>query len=315
MIDSAIRPARKLDDALISVIIPSYNSAEILPDAIRSVLSQTRAPDEVIVVDDGSHDDTAAVCERFDGAVLYVRQRNGGASAARNTGIERSGGDWLAFLDADDTWDSKKLELQIAALEENPEADFAVTAALAWSPQEASYHLYKYEGPLDPVEMRRQLLIRNILTGICSSLLIRREAIEAVGGFDSGKACEDRRLAIALLERFRAVILDVPLIRQRPGPAHFSNPERHRIEMLSLIADHDRLFAQLDPSGKLKRLAKSRMYERSGMHYLENGDLQTALRDLRRAVRLWPCQPNPWRVFINYALGRLKLPQDEPSAA
>ncbi len=169
MNDAHAQPERKLDDALISVIIPSYNSAEILPDAIRSVRAQTRPADEIIVVDDGSVDDTAAVCGQFDD-VLYVRQENGGASTARNTGIERSGGDWLAFLDADDIWDPKKLEMQIAALEENPEADFAVTAALAWSAQTESYHLYKYDGPLDPEEMRRQLLIRNILTGICSSL-------------------------------------------------------------------------------------------------------------------------------------------------
>ncbi|MFH1419996.1 MAG: glycosyltransferase family 2 protein [Planctomycetota bacterium] len=309
MADCTSTRRRNLDDALISAIIPSYNSAEVLPDAIASILAQTRPPDEIIVVNDGSEDRTAEVCERFGPDVRYICQDNAGASSARNAGIEAAGGNWLAFLDADDLWDPQKLELQIAALEENPEADFAVTAALAWSPDTESYHLYRYDGPLDPVLMRRRLLVRNILTGLCSSLLIRRDALEGVGGFASGKACEDRRLAIALLEKHRAVLLDDPLIRQRPGPAHFTNPERHRFEMLSLIADHDALFARLDPTGRLKRQARARMHERSGMHYLENGDLPTAARDLRRAVRLWPLMANPWRVLANRCLGRLKVGQ------
>jgi glycosyltransferase involved in cell wall biosynthesis len=296
-----------LADAVISVIIPSYDSAALLPDAIRSVLAQTRPADEIIVVDDGSRDNTADVCAAFRPAVRYIRQENAGASAARNTGIAASAGNWLAFLDADDLWDAEKLELQLAALARQPGADFALTASLAWSPQEQAYHLCRWTGPLDPDVMRRELLGRNIFTGLCSSILIRRDALEDVGCFASGKACEDRRLAIALLEKHRALILDAPLIRQRPGPAHFGNPERHRIEMLSLIADHETLFARLDPSGRLKRRARARMYERSGMHYLENGNLQLAMRDLRCAVRHYPIIANPWRVLINFCLGRLKI--------
>jgi hypothetical protein len=297
-----------LEHAVISVVIPSYNSADFLPDAIRSVLAQTRPANEIIVVDDGSRDHTAGVCAEFGPAVRYVRQENAGASSARNTGIAAAAGNWLAFLDADDLWDAEKLDLQFAALAANPDADFALTASLAWSPQEQAYHLCRWDGSLDPEAMRRKLLIRNIFTGLCSSILIRRTALEDVGCFASGKACEDRRLGIALLAKYRAVILDAPLIRQRPGPAHFGNPERHRIEMLSLIADHEALFARLDPSGRLKRRARARMYERSGMHYLENGDLPMALRDLRCAVRHGPFSANPWRVLINSVLGRLKMP-------
>ncbi|MBN2559601.1 MAG: glycosyltransferase family 2 protein [Phycisphaerae bacterium] len=308
-------PGHALDDALVSVVIPSYNSAEVLPHAIESVLAQTRPADEIIVVDDGSQDDTANVCAEFGDEVRYIRQENRGASSARNTGIEAGGGGWLAFLDADDIWDTEKLELQLAALDRYTEADFALTAALAWSPREESYHLYRWDGPLDAAVMRAELLVRNIFSGLCSSILIRRSALEDVGCFAAGKACEDRRLAIALLEKYRAVLIEVPLIRQRPGPAHFTNPERHRIEMLSLIADHEGLFAELDPSGRLKRRARARMHERSGMHYLENGDLRTAARDLRRAARLWPSMPNPWRVLINACLGRLIVPRRQPRQA
>ncbi len=277
----------------------------MLPDAIRSVLHQTRRADEVIVVDDGSTDDAAGACAAFNGAVQYIRRDNGGASAARNTGIEAARCAWLAFLDADDLWEPDKLELQTAALATNPEADFSITSAWVWSPRDEAYHLHRYAGSLDPAEMQKQLLVRNVFTGICSSMLIRRSALEDVGRFASGKACEDRRLALTLLAKYRVAIVDAPLIRQRPGPAHFSNPERHRFEMTSLIADHDKLFSRLDPSGRLKRRAKARMYERSGMHYLEKGELPKAARDLRCALRLQPMMPNPWRVLANAVLGRL----------
>jgi len=301
--------SRQVADAVISVVIPSYNSAACLAGAIESVLAQTRPADELIVVDDGSEDNTGEVCVRFAGRVRYIRQENAGASTARNTGIAAARGDWLAFLDADDLWDPKKLESQLAALARHPEADFALTATLVWSARKQEYQASSYEGSLDPDVLRRELLVRNIFTGLCSSILVRRSALEEVGGFATGKCCEDRRLAIALLEKHRAVLVDVPLIRQQPGPAHFSNPERHRVEMLSLIADHDDLFARFDPSGKLKRRARARMYARSGMHYLENGDLRMAARDLRCALRLQPLMANPWRVLANSCLGRLRTHQ------
>lgn len=296
-------------NAVISVIIPTFNSAGIIADAVESVLNQTRPVQEVVIVDDGSADETMTVCARFGDKVRYIRQANAGASTARNTGIRASTGDWLAFLDADDLWDVRKIETQLVALSEHPQAAFSTSAALVWSPADTSYHLLRWQGALDPTVMQAELLVRNILTGLCSSLLIRREALLEVGGFAAGKLCEDRRLAIALLERFQGALVDAPLIRQRPGPAHFSNPERHRQEMLSLIADHEDLFQRLDPSGRLKRRARARVYERSGMHYLENGDLQTAARDLRQAARLAPLMPNPWRVFINACLGRLRTPR------
>lgn len=317
--DNAATPDRPptLDHPLhcrVSVVIPAFNSAAVLPAAIESVLAQTLPADDVIVVDDGSTDETKSVCRRYEPRVSYVRQQNHGASSARNAGIavaRRIGppdpkNHWLAFLDADDEWDREKLALQHRALAQNVEADFAVTAALVWSEREQTYVTARWNGSLDPNTLRAELLVRNVFTGLCSSLLIRRGAIEAVGGFASGKACEDRRIAIELLERHRGLILPHPLIRQRPGPAHWRNPERHRGEMIRLIEDYEHLYRRLDPSGGLKRRAWARMHERAGMHYLENGDLRAAARDLSRAVLLQPLMANPWRVLINAMFGRLK---------
>jgi len=290
----------------ICVVIPSFNSATTLPDAINSVLCQSLPPEEVIVVDDGSSDATAAICGTFRGRVRCIRQANAGASAARNTGIAASRRPWLAFLDADDIWEERKLETQLAAVRQYPEAEFAVTAARCWSASEARYVTCAYRGSLDPLEIRRELLVRNIFTGLCSSILIRREALLAAGGFAAGKACEDRRLAIELFARFQAVIIDEPLVRQRPGPAHWTDPRRHRAEMLRLIRDYEGLYETLDPSGRLRRRAVARVHERTGMHHLENGNLRAASKNLARAALLNPFLPNPWRVLINACLGRLK---------
>jgi glycosyltransferase involved in cell wall biosynthesis len=296
----------------ISVIIPSYNSADTLPAAIESILGQTHLADEIIVVDDGSppgdggFERTADACAPYFRHIRLIRQRNAGASAARNTGIAPSRGELLAFLDADDVWEPNKLKTQLAALEQNPDAAFCTTAANAWSPTQNSYVTYAYTGSTKPSHMIAELLVRNILSGICSSILIRREALLSVGGFAHGKGSEDRRLAIDLLRNhLRGIFLPDPLVKQRPGPAHWTDPQRQKAAMLDLIRDYDDMYRQLDPTGRLKRRAIARVHERTGMHYLENGDLLQAGRSLTTAILQWPFMANPWKVLLNTCLGRI----------
>ena len=103
----------------VSVIVPTYNSARFLVDAINSVLAQTFKEFEVWVIDDGSTDETEALMRAQRPPVHYIRQKNLGVAAARNRGIEESSGKYVAFLDADDTWAPRKLEYQIDALRNN----------------------------------------------------------------------------------------------------------------------------------------------------------------------------------------------------
>ena len=99
----------------VSVVIPCYNGAAFLRETLDSVLAQTHAPLEVIVVDDGSTDDSAAIAESYGPPVRVIRQRNQGESVARNRGIDEARGDWIAFIDSDDVWKPGKLERQLAA--------------------------------------------------------------------------------------------------------------------------------------------------------------------------------------------------------
>jgi glycosyltransferase involved in cell wall biosynthesis len=105
----------------VSVIVPAYNAARYIGDALESLLSQTRVPDEIIIVNDGSTDETRQVVTKYkDSRIEYVEQQNGGISSARNRGMQRASGDYIAFLDADDRWRKTMLEKQLAVLEHDP---------------------------------------------------------------------------------------------------------------------------------------------------------------------------------------------------
>ncbi|MCK5595776.1 glycosyltransferase family 2 protein, partial [bacterium] len=104
----------------ISVIIPAFNRANLLKKAIESVLSQTYQGFELIIVDDGSTDNTYEIVSEFKNDIIYIKQENRGAAAARNTGIKRAENKFLAFLDSDDCWDKEKLAIQIDEMQKNP---------------------------------------------------------------------------------------------------------------------------------------------------------------------------------------------------
>ena len=108
--------------ALISCIVPAFNAGRYLADLLQSIVDQSYRPIEIVVVDDGSTDDTAAVARRFP-EVRVVSQENGGPAAARNRGVSESAGPFIAFQDADDIWDPGKLLRQFVRFEQRPELD------------------------------------------------------------------------------------------------------------------------------------------------------------------------------------------------
>lgn len=159
----------------ISVIIPSYNHDKYLGEAIDSVLEQTYPPTEVIVVDDGSTDDTAAVIKPYLFKVSYFYQKNSGIGPARNAGVEQAKGDYFAFLDADDKWPSNKLERQVQALQSDNKLEMVFG------------HVKQFYCPRISIEAKAKLQCPSALIPgvIASTMLIKAESFHKVGYFDS----------------------------------------------------------------------------------------------------------------------------------
>jgi GT2 family glycosyltransferase len=205
----------EVPEGSVSVIIPTYNRADLVSRAVASALEQTYAPYEVIVVDDGSTDDTAAQCEALGDRIRYVRIANGGVSAARNAGIALARGEWIALLDSDDTWEPTKLAVQMAAYQAVPAAAWSITGCELVDNDGRAYvgpgsfvdtfpvfrefgldperifgqHLHRFEVTAGGVkhlcfhgDLFGLLFLGNV--GLPSSALIHRRFIAKIGAFD-----------------------------------------------------------------------------------------------------------------------------------
>lgn len=169
--------------SLVSVIIPAYNYARFLPQAIDSVLAQTYAPVEIIVVDDGSQDDSQAVLNAYGTRIRWVSQHNQGVAAARNHGTRLSQGSYLAFLDADDYWLPTKLERQMELYARDPELGLTHCGVGEFDDQQGVLR-QRQEGMAGWVGRELLLLERPVILGGGSGLVLPRALFEAVGGFD-----------------------------------------------------------------------------------------------------------------------------------
>jgi glycosyltransferase involved in cell wall biosynthesis len=161
--------------ALVSVIIPAYNSERYLAEAVRSALAQTYRPVEVIVVDDGSTDGTIAVAAGFGTSVRYSLIPHGGAAAARNHGLALARGEFIAFLDSDDLWLEDKLARQMAAFASDPSLDLVFGQVEHFFSPELAH------------EDRRKVQLPAVMPGLLpSALAARRQAFARVGLFENG---------------------------------------------------------------------------------------------------------------------------------
>lgn len=167
----------------VSVVIPVYNSGESAAEAIESVYAQTLGPREVIVVDDGSTDDTPLRLRQFEGrpGFVMVRQMNQGEASARNAGVERASGDYVAFLDHDDVWRPEKLEHQLAQFD--PDWGMSFTAYDLTTSSGTSEVVGQDGWDPDPMAVLRALE-RSPQLRTCSTWLVRRDVLSQVGPFE-----------------------------------------------------------------------------------------------------------------------------------
>jgi glycosyltransferase involved in cell wall biosynthesis len=223
----------------VSVVIPTYNLARFLPEAVASVRAQSWPDAEIIVVDDGSTDETPELLERLarEGELRWFRQENAGASAARNRGIQEASKAWVAFLDADDFWNAGKLAAQFNALEGKPSAAFSYTdERLRFEDGTEADRASRADAdaPLLP-----QMLVGNIFS--TPTALVRRDCFDAVGLFDTRlRTGEDWDMWMRLASHFESVRVARPLTTVRAASrVKFSLEVMERCTLLVL----ERLFA------------------------------------------------------------------------
>jgi len=235
----------------ISVIVPTFNRADCIGRTLESVLGQSLAPDEIIVVDDGSTDGTDALVAAYGDRVRYVRQANAGVSAARNHGARLARARWLAFVDSDDLWHPRKLEIQVGALEQVPAARWSITGCNVIGLDdvevagrggfEAVFPVFRQEGE-SPESFfmryfeRRALDIGGERTmvftgdaydalflgnfGLPSSIVIDRDCFDEVGGFNvEFRLAEETEFFHRVAAHAPVVIVTGALVGYRVGRA------------------------------------------------------------------------------------------------
>jgi glycosyltransferase involved in cell wall biosynthesis len=201
--------------AQVCVIIPTYNRAAMVSEAVASVLAQTWPDFELLVVDDGSTDDTAAALAPYASRLrLLRRERRGGVSAARNAGIKASCGEWLAFLDSDDLWLPEKLARQLAFLSGNPGLLICQTEE-TWVRRGV-----RVNQPRTHRKIGGRIFLPSLERCLVSpsAVILHRRLLERHGGFDEDlPAAEDYDLWLRLAWRYDIGLLPEPLIVKRGG--------------------------------------------------------------------------------------------------
>lgn len=276
----------KATDELVTVIIPTHNRADLVARAIQSALDQTYDHFELIVVDDASTDGTQQVVKNSsDPRLRYIRhERNRGAPAARNTGIEMSSGEYIAFLDDDDTWHAAKLELQVHRLKSAPpEVGVVCCHVRGLSPRGSVNRMCEASG-----DVLQRALEFDLSGCITSSMLVRGAALRGVAPLDESlPGCQDSDLTIALSVDWHFSFVDKVLVFKGESHERISTGEGKNRGRRMVIQKHDHLYRRFPRRVKRRALAKQH-YEEGRRSITRSKDCAAGLAALLRSLFLSP---------------------------
>lgn len=288
---------------LVSAIIPNYNYGRYLGEAVESVLAQTYPNVEVIVVDDGSTDDSLSVLQRFGDQITVISNKNSGVSTARNSGVAASSGKYVAFLDADDAWLPEKIEAQITKFDEDDQVGL-VTCAMHYIRPDGTIFGRNDNGLEGWVADDLLCLDKGVVVGAGSTGIIRRSLFEDIGGFDVRLATiADWEICYRAARRQKVGFISTPLALYR---IHGSNmhedlcrTEREAMYCLrKVFASDDVRLAKL----KGRAYAKSHLIL-SGSNFHSRNYSAAVIHGLKAFFYY----PRSFRKFIDFFAVRLKV--------
>ncbi len=286
---------------LVSIILPTYNCAAFLPHSIGTILSQTYNSYEIIVIDDGSTDNTKEVLYPFMQRIKYIRsEQNKGLPTARNIGIRPAQGKYIAFIDADDLWLPEKLQTDIEYFETHPEVSMVYSKHI---------NIDEKGDDLDG-NTKRQLPSGNIFTQlfsvqnfiITSSVVVRKEVFETTGLFDEQLFnCQDWDMWLRIAFHFKVAGIDKPLVKYRHNPYSLSKNRNNVLKYQKIIIDKIYNKFKDKENGINEKLYKKRLashYAKVGRYYLRIGDKNRANENFGLSLKNAPLNFRSLRYYL-----------------
>jgi glycosyltransferase involved in cell wall biosynthesis len=290
----------------VDVIIPAYNAARFLPSAIESVVAQTYRDWRIVLVDDGSTDDTEAViapyASRLGARLKYIRKANGGLPAARNTAVRNSSAELLALLDADDVWLPGRLARSVEAFRGAPGVGlvYGFISRIDMDGRVMDTFAGRQKGEQGWIASG---IYKRTVDLPCPTVTFRRECVEAVGLFDESlRATEDRDLWLRIAQRYEVRLVPEVIAYYRVSPnAMTTDPERMLRAQLQFIEKHA---GSAGCGVWARRVALGGVYRQRAQAL---GDLRAAIGSAGRALVFDPVDGGSWRVAVSLLLRLARL--------
>ena len=288
----------------VSVIISSYNYGHFLKTTIESVLAQTYPAKEVIIIDDGSIDNSAEVAMSFGTRVKFIQQENQGVCAARNNGAKIATGDILAYLDSDDIWRPEKLEKEVAAFEANKKVGLTSCGLRYFNSQNETIVEYA-EGMSGRCARDILLYKKPVLNTTASAIAIRRDIFEKIGGFDENRelfSAEDREFCYRAAQISELVFIPEILVdyRLHGENGHLNIPRMER----ALLAAYKKIFSNADAETlTIKRECYGNLYTNLAGSHFRMGNYRFFLINVIKSLWFTPAN---FKQFLSFPIRLLK---------
>jgi glycosyltransferase involved in cell wall biosynthesis len=287
----------------VSIILPVYNSAQFVEEALESIRQQTYRDYEVIVVDDGSQDQTGEIVKQHKGKLRYIYQDHGGPAQARNRGIRESTGKYIAFLDSDDLWLPSKLEKQVDMMDRNPELSMVITENLCFNEQGVFMPWMGKREKLMEGDIAKNIFVHSWVG--TPTVMVKREVFDRVGLFEEQlQLAEDDNMWVRIAANFKVGLLDEVLVKVRD---HSSRTILDREKMFESVRVNIELLSHkyAGVGERIKNvipLKYSQLYFQVGYYSFENQNYVEARTAFRQGIKSYRWY---WKNYVYFLLSCL----------